>query len=87
MPEHAHPSVLVYVRKGGKSDNRRMISFIIPPGLDPADLLTLGYAIDGDTARLTVQPPTGAILSDQLRNTQHLLVDFLHQRGFVVQFV
>lgn len=46
------PEVKIYVRKSGRDS--RDLSIRIPDGLDPLELLDAGFAIDGNSAILSV---------------------------------
>lgn len=87
-PTHTRPpnSVVVFVRRGPNDDtNARVVSFKIPDGLDPLDLLDRGFAIDGDMASFTVYPvlvevnglPTFEYESTLVSQTRFSLTDAL----------
>ncbi len=60
METTTRPTVRIYVRLGaGDDDSSRNISFRIPEGLDPMELLDRGIALDGNQALLTVAEVRG----------------------------
>lgn len=81
-------------------ESERLISFRIPDGLDPLDLLEQGFAIDGKQAVASVfwdhlqeELPhvgpfvNGRSLTSTLQANQLALVEYLRERGFEPKFV
>jgi plasmid stability protein len=97
-PVAARAVVTIYVRLNGDDRDQRVLTFKIPEGLDPMDLLDAGFAIDGNQAAGSVHPTaddgdpfdgplaTGRTLVDALRNNQVAAVAFLRDRGFAARF-
>jgi hypothetical protein len=94
------PIVTIYVRMTpDRDENKRVISFKIPEGVDTSELHEHGLAVDGNQAIATVSPDgngsfhgpisnsLASSLSAALLNDQKELVAFLREGGFRVQFV
>ena len=95
-----NPVVKIYVRMGDeRKEDERIISFRIPVGIDPMELLENDFAIDGNTAMFTIAPlpggdgydcpfnlMCGTTMTGSLRATQRTLVDYLREKGFEPQF-
>jgi len=58
MSEVQKPTVKIYVRLG-ESDRERVVSFRIPDGIDPLELLERGLALDGNQAAFSVTESDG----------------------------
>ena len=96
------PVVQIFVRLGGsgadRDDSVREISFRIPEGIDPIELLEQGFAIDGRNASFTVAcdenievwyAPFDVIattMNRALAESQQALVKYLRERGYTPQF-
>lgn len=90
-------TVRIYTRLGAGNDSSlRRVSIRIPEGLDPLELLDLGFAIDGNEAVFDVaydsnERAFGSLygweptLNTALASTQKRLVIFLREKGFVPQ--
>jgi hypothetical protein len=96
--------VAVYVRLVPGDENGhdgRVLSFKVPAGIDPIELLDHGFALDGNQAAATVGPTFhinqepgyvgpfdifGASLTDALARTQRELVEYFRERGFEPRF-
>ena len=94
--------VQVFVRLGGsgadRDDSVREISFRIPEGIDPLELLDQGFAIDGRNASFTVAcdenvdvwyapfDVVATTMNRALAESQQALVKYLRERGFTPQF-
>lgn len=99
-----NPVVTIYVRLGDipgsfqHDESVRDISFTIPEGIDPMELLDHGFAIDGRDAGATIAwdkegeyweaPFNGSApsLNGALRNAQAGLVRYFRNRGFEPKF-
>jgi hypothetical protein len=91
-------AIKVYVRLGaGGDDNVREVSFRIPEGINPIDLIDRGIAVDGNQAVFAVawnradeafDSPfaAGPSLLTALAASQRALVAYLRERGFEPQF-
>jgi hypothetical protein len=83
--------VTVYVRLcDNDRDDCRELGFRIPDGIEQADLLNAGFAIDGHTAvksALAYKDGNEYVpLSQSLRQVQMHLAGWLNERGYQVQF-
>lgn len=82
----------VYVRLGndGNDDRTRVISFQIPEGFSQAALLAVDYAIDGNSAVMTIEAGRDEYnprsLEQSLLDEQNSLVEWLGKKGFDVVF-
>jgi hypothetical protein len=101
MPSATDTTVKIYVRLGTDS-NERVVSFRIPEGLDPLELLDLGLTLDGNQAAFAVsrvgsdpekvwyQSPLveslNRSLTGALGDAQRELVKYLREKGFTPQF-
>lgn len=52
------PTVTIYVRKGDHPKERTVSINPIPDGIDPLELLNAGFALDGNSATISVDPFT-----------------------------
>jgi hypothetical protein len=106
VPESKDTVVKIYVRLTERADkldaDERLISFRIPEGVDPMELLDEGFAIDGNQAVFTVAEvfdegtehpcfdapfgERGETLSRALATAQRELVSYLREHGFQPQF-
>jgi hypothetical protein len=58
------PTITLYVRKGDHARERIISINPIPDGIDPMELLRIGFALDGNSATLSVDPYTFAYDTD-----------------------
>jgi len=58
QPDTRRSVVTIYVRKGDHSKERTISINPIPPGIDPIDLLNAGFAVDGNSATISIDPYT-----------------------------
>ena len=81
----------VYVRLGA-DDSTRTITFKIPTGATQGEILSHGYAIDGNEATMEVAAVRGdrdtepQTLFAVLRDQQLALVEWMKEKGFDVEF-
>ena len=64
IPDPEAPIVTLYVRKGDNARERIISLNPIPDGVDPIELLRFGFALDGNSATLSVDPHTFAYGTD-----------------------
>jgi hypothetical protein len=64
MPDPHAPIVTLYVRKGDHARERIISVNPIPDGIDQIELLRLGFALDGNSATIPVDPYTFAYDAD-----------------------
>jgi len=57
-------TITVYVRKGDHAKERVISMNPIPAGVDPIGLLNVGFALDGNSATISVDPYTFAYDDD-----------------------
>jgi hypothetical protein len=77
--------VAVYVRKGEAEE--RLLSFRIPKSLPQGELLTHGFALDGDTAiRSIPRTGPGGTFAERLFAAQQDITTWLAGHGYTVEF-
>jgi hypothetical protein len=64
QPVPEPPTVTLYVRKGDHAKERTISVNPIPDGVNPVELLRVGFAVDGNSAILSVDPYTFAYSAD-----------------------
>jgi hypothetical protein len=64
VPAPDAPIATLYVRKGDHAKERTISVNPIPDGIDPMELLRVGFAVDGNSAILSVDPYTFAYDKD-----------------------
>jgi len=56
QPPKGKPTITIYVRKGDHPKERIISINPIPTGVEPLDLLDAGFALDGNSATISVDP-------------------------------
>ena len=78
-------TITVYVRKG--ESDERLLSFNPPPDIPQGELLTHGFALDGNRAARSIpQVGPGGSFTERLFAAQRDVVDWLAQHGYSVEF-
>jgi len=88
MNESKKDEVRVFVRLGSpENHDEREISFRVPERVSLRELLELGYAVDGNTAVMTVWAEGTTPLAEKLHDEQLALLDWLEtENGYRVSF-
>lgn len=77
-------TIRVYVRK--VDDQRRRVSFNTPPSVPVADLLNMGYAVDGNECVFVVGGSDALDLVTALLSAERELVRYLSDHGYDAEF-